>query len=88
MLRSYWSQESIFHDSGAVDLQEQKILDIEELLELCIRTEECCSGFKKFEFFQIVDATDNFSESRYVGWGGFATVYKVIITQNRKELTE
>ncbi|TKW22972.1 hypothetical protein SEVIR_4G263001v4 [Setaria viridis] len=61
---------------GALDLQEQKILDIEELLELCIRTEECCSGFKRFEFFQIVDATENFSENRNVGWGGFATVYK------------
>ncbi|KAG2613892.1 hypothetical protein PVAP13_4KG399800 [Panicum virgatum] len=61
---------------GAVDLQEQKILDTEELLELCLRTEECCPGFKKFEFFQIVDATDNFSENRNVGYGGFATVYK------------
>ncbi|CAN6220287.1 unnamed protein product [Urochloa humidicola] len=60
----------------ALDLQEQKILDIEELLELCIRTEECCSGFRKFEFFQIVDATGNFSENRNVGCGGFATVYK------------
>jgi len=57
-------------------LQEQKILDTEELLELCLRTEECCPGFKKFEFFQIVDATDNFSENRNVGYGGFATVYK------------
>ncbi|CAN6200680.1 unnamed protein product [Urochloa humidicola] len=62
--------------AGALDLQEQKILDIEELLELCVRTEECCSGFRKFEFFQIVDVTDNFSENRNVGWGGFATVYK------------
>ncbi|CAL5040198.1 unnamed protein product [Urochloa decumbens] len=62
--------------AGSLDLQEQKILDIEELLELCVRTEECCSGFRKFEFFQIVDATDNFSENRNVGWGGFAKVYK------------
>ena len=68
-------------------MQEQKILDTEELLELCLRTEECCPGFKKFEFFQIVDATDNFSENRNVGYGGFATVYKVIMTQNRKKLT-
>jgi len=57
-------------------LQEQKILDTEELLELCIRTEECCPRFKKFEFFQIVDATDNFSENRNIGCGGFATVYQ------------
>ncbi|CAN6215825.1 unnamed protein product [Urochloa humidicola] len=62
--------------AGALDLEEQKNLDIEELLELCIRTEECCSGFRKFEFFQIVDATDNFSENRNIGCGGFATVYK------------
>ncbi|CAL4966717.1 unnamed protein product [Urochloa decumbens] len=62
--------------AGALDLQEQKILDIEELLELCVRTEECCSGFRKFEFSQIVDATDNFSENKNVGCGGFATVYK------------
>ncbi|RLM48952.1 cysteine-rich receptor-like protein kinase 10 isoform X1 [Panicum miliaceum] len=62
--------------AGAVALQEQKILDTEDLLELCIRTEEYCSAFKKFEFFQIVDATDNFSENRNVGCGGFATIYK------------
>ena len=69
-------------------MQEQKILDTKELLELCIRTEECCSGLKKFEFFQIVDATDNFSENRNIECGGFATVYKVIINQNRKKLTQ
>lgn len=69
-------------------MQEQRTLDTEELLDLCIRTEECCSGFKRFEFFQIVGATDNFSENRNVGCGGFATVYKVIITQNMKELKE
>ncbi|RLN11802.1 cysteine-rich receptor-like protein kinase 10 isoform X1 [Panicum miliaceum] len=62
--------------AGAVALQEQKILDTEDLLELCIRTEEYCSAFKKFEFFQIVDATDNFSENRNIGCGGFATIYK------------
>ncbi|CAL5049868.1 unnamed protein product [Urochloa decumbens] len=62
--------------SGAMDLQEQNILDTEELLELCTRTEESCLGFKKFEFSQIVHATDNFSENRNIGWGGFAKVYK------------
>ncbi|CAD6338533.1 unnamed protein product [Miscanthus lutarioriparius] len=66
--------------AGALDLREQKSLDIEELLELCIRTQESCSGFRRFEFFQIIDATDNFSESRKVGWGGFATVYKGQLT--------
>ena len=43
-------------------MQEQKILDTEELLELCIRTEECCLGFRRFEFFHIVDATDIFQK--------------------------
>jgi hypothetical protein len=61
-------------------LREQKIPDIKEL-ELCIRTQESCPGFRRFEFFQISDATDNFSESRNIGRGGFATVYKVIIKQ-------
>ncbi|XP_062229662.1 cysteine-rich receptor-like protein kinase 10 isoform X2 [Phragmites australis] len=62
--------------AGAMDLQEQKILDIEGLLELCTRTEESFPAFTKFDFVQIVNATDNFSENRNVGWGGFATVYK------------
>lgn len=61
-------------------MQEQKILDTEELLELCTRAEESYPGFKKFEFSQIVDATDKFSEDRNVGCGGFAKVYKVFIT--------
>uniref|UniRef100_A0A0E0E5L2 Protein kinase domain-containing protein n=1 Tax=Oryza meridionalis TaxID=40149 RepID=A0A0E0E5L2_9ORYZ len=38
---------------GTVYLQEQKILDIEELVELCTRTEESCPGFSKFDFSQI-----------------------------------
>lgn len=62
--------------AGALDLREQKNLDFEELLELCIRTQESCSGFRRFELFQIIDATGNFSESRIIGSGGFATVYK------------
>lgn len=66
--------------SGAFDLQEEKILDTKELMELCTRTEESFPGFSKFEFSQIVDATDNFSEDRNVGWGGFAKIYKVTIS--------
>ncbi|KAL6603211.1 hypothetical protein ACP70R_043572 [Stipagrostis hirtigluma subsp. patula] len=62
--------------AGAMDRQEQNILDTEELVALCTRTEESCPGFTKFEFHQISDATENFSEDRFVGWGGFATVYK------------
>ncbi|KAF0904560.1 hypothetical protein E2562_035455 [Oryza meyeriana var. granulata] len=61
---------------GTVDLQEQKIIDIKELVELCARTEESCPGFAKFDFSQIVHATDNFSEKNNIGQGGFARVYK------------
>ncbi|WVZ78798.1 hypothetical protein U9M48_026450 [Paspalum notatum var. saurae] len=62
--------------AGEMDLQEQKILDPEELLELCTHTQERCPGFKKFDFSQIDDATDNFSEDKNIGYGGFANVYK------------
>ncbi|XP_044958797.1 putative cysteine-rich receptor-like protein kinase 20 [Hordeum vulgare subsp. vulgare] len=61
---------------GKVDLREQNIVDIEELVELCTRMEKACAGFKRFDFFQIMDATDNFSEKMIVGWGGFGRVYK------------
>jgi hypothetical protein len=68
-------------------LHEQKILDTEEMLVLCARAEESCPTFKKIEFNQIVDATDNFSESQNIGYGGFANVY--MVTQNKKrELTK
>ncbi|VAI91351.1 unnamed protein product [Triticum turgidum subsp. durum] len=66
---------------GKVDRQEQKIFNIEELAELCTHIEETCVGFAKFNFFQIVDATDNFSERRILGFGGFGTVYKVNMCQ-------
>ncbi|KAM0832509.1 hypothetical protein ACQ4PT_064853 [Festuca glaucescens] len=62
--------------AGIADLQEQKVFDIEELVELCTSIEEACVGFSKFSFFQIVDVTDNFSEKAIIGCGGFGTVYK------------
>ncbi|CAM0909598.1 unnamed protein product [Alopecurus aequalis] len=61
---------------GKVDMQEQKIFGIEKLVELCTHIEQACTGFAKFNFFQIVDATDNFSKNNIIGLGGFGTVYK------------
>ena len=40
-----------------------------------MHTGEDYPGFTVFNYFQIVDATDNFSEKRYLGSGGFATAY-------------
>ncbi|RCV22826.1 hypothetical protein SETIT_4G250600v2 [Setaria italica] len=65
---------------GIVELQEEKVMDTDELVKLCTRTEVSCPGFKKFDFFEIVDGTDNFSTKRIVGRGGFGTVYKVQLT--------
>ncbi|KAF0904561.1 hypothetical protein E2562_035456 [Oryza meyeriana var. granulata] len=58
-----------------VEPQEQKTMDMEALLKFCIHTEDNYPGFKKFDFFQIIDATDGFSEKRNIGKGGFGTIY-------------
>lgn len=36
------------------------------------------SDFSVFDFEQILDATDHFSEENKLGQGGFGAVYKVI----------
>lgn len=69
--------EEFFEDfSGIEEQHKQKVMDVDELVKLCSRTEASCPGFKSFDFLQIVDATDNFSDKRIVGRGGFGTVYK------------
>ncbi|EEC81215.1 hypothetical protein OsI_24255 [Oryza sativa Indica Group] len=62
--------------------QEEKIMDIEAVLKLFVHTEENYPGFRKFDFIQIVDATDGFSEKRILGKGGFGTVYKLVRIQH------
>lgn len=36
------------------------------------------TGFMKFSFSQLVDATNNFSTENKIGLGGFSIVYKVV----------
>ena len=62
--------------------EEQNIKDVEELVKLFTCTQVSYPGFKKYDLFQIVDGTENFSEKRVVGSGGFGTVYKVNINRN------
>ncbi|CAL5040199.1 unnamed protein product [Urochloa decumbens] len=65
---------------GIMESQEQKAMDVDELVKLCTHTELSCPAFKRFDFFQIVDGTDNFSTKRILGRGGFGTVYKGQLT--------
>lgn len=74
--------EEIINVPGIVELQEQKAMGVDELVKLCTHTEKSCPAFKRFDFLQIMDGTDNFSTRKIVGRGGFGTVYKVIINRN------
>jgi hypothetical protein len=69
--------EEVVHDSGKVDLQEQETMDVEKLVNLCTHIGKRCPGFKEFGFIEIVNGTENFSEKRIIGRGGYGTVYKV-----------
>ncbi|CAL5072346.1 unnamed protein product [Urochloa decumbens] len=50
-------------------------MEMEQVLKLW-RIEESDSEFSLFDFDQIVDATDNFSDDHKLGQGGFGPVYK------------
>lgn len=51
-------------------------MEMEQVLKLW-RVEETDSEFSIFDFEQIADATDNFSDNHKLGQGGFGPVYKV-----------
>jgi len=82
----YMWYEEVPHDSGKADLQEQEIMDVEKLVNLCTHIGKRCPGFKEFGFIEIVNGTENFSKKRILGRGGYGTVYKVRINRNFKHL--
>ena len=51
-------------------------MEMEQVLKLW-RVEESDSEFSLYDFDQIADATDNFSDHHKLGQGGFGPVYKV-----------
>jgi hypothetical protein len=53
-------------------------VEMEQVLNLW-KIEESDSEFSLYEFDQIADATNNFSDESKLGQGGFGPVYKVLI---------
>lgn len=53
-------------------------MEMEQVLKLW-KIEESDSEFSLYEFDQIADATNNFSDENKLGQGGFGPVYKVLI---------
>jgi hypothetical protein len=62
--------------SGTVSVPTMS-MEMEQVLKLW-RVEESDSEFSIFDFDQIADATDNFSDDHKLGQGGFGPVYKVL----------
>lgn len=66
---------SVTNVSGTVSVPTMS-MEMEQVLKLW-RVEESDSEFSLFDFDQIADATDNFSDDHKLGQGGFGPVYKV-----------
>ena len=68
---------SVTSMSGTVSVPTMS-MEMEQVLKLW-RVEESDSEFSLYDFDQIADATDNFSDHQKLGQGGFGPVYKVRI---------
>ncbi|XP_066397836.1 cysteine-rich receptor-like protein kinase 6 isoform X3 [Miscanthus floridulus] len=64
----------VINMSGRVSVPTMS-MEMEQVLKLW-RVEESDSEFSIFDFDQIADATDNFSDDHKLGQGGFGPVYK------------
>lgn len=61
--------------SGKVSMPTMS-MEMEQVLKLW-KIEESDSEFALYDFDQIADATNNFSDDNKLGQGGFGPVYKV-----------
>jgi hypothetical protein len=68
---------SVINASGRVSVPTMSV-EMEQVLNLW-KIEESDSEFSLYEFDQIADATNNFSDESKLGQGGFGPVYKVLI---------
>ncbi|KAG8080262.1 hypothetical protein GUJ93_ZPchr0007g4471 [Zizania palustris] len=64
----------VINTSGTVSVPAMS-MEMEQVLKLW-RMEESSSEFSLYDFDQIADATDNFSDGNKLGQGGFGAVYK------------
>jgi len=52
-------------------------MNVKEEDEALFRVIERSSQFRVYDFLQVLEATNNFSEENKLGQGGFGPVYKV-----------